>query len=101
MFTKEEIQDLKSQHGDLYHIFAIDDNEAEAHYLVKKPTMTIMAMGAKLSENNAIEGGKKMLLNCIVKGDFSLIKDNVQLYTGIMEQFGKLMKATTAEIKKL
>ena len=101
MFNEKEIQDLKELHGDLYHISSTDDNGTEAHFLVKKPTMRVVAMGAKVSEADSIEGGRKMLINCIVRGDIALIKDNVQLFTGVMEQFGKLMKATTSDIKKL
>ncbi len=100
-YTENDINQHAAKVGgknNLREIIVIDDN-VEYHYLVKRPTRSVVQAVAKNS--NDVNAAAKIMIGCILEGDLEAIENNGAIYLSIVEKITSLIGGVKSEIKKI
>lgn len=73
----------------------------EYHYLVKKPSKSIVQAIAEKEQKKEITGIQKLLLGCVLEGDQEAYEHDGAIYATLLEKIGSLVEGTKSDIKKL
>lgn len=93
--TKEQIQEWKEKHGDVF-MLEVEDKTA---YL-KKPDRKILSFAMTKMQSNPLGFAEVILNQCFLGGDEE-VKTNDDYFLGASSQLEGLMQVKTAELKKL
>lgn len=92
-FTKEQIQEWKKKHGDLFEI-TVDGKSCILH----RPTRRDLSYASVIKD--PIKMSETMLWQLWVAGDEEL-KTNDELFMAVVSKMDEVLKVKEAEIKKL
>lgn len=92
-FTKEQIQEWKKKHGDLFEI-TVDGKSCILH----RPTRRDLSYASVIKD--PIKMSETMLGQLWVAGDEEL-KTNDELFMAVVNKMDEVLKVKEAEIKKL
>lgn len=92
-YSKEQIQEWKKKHGDLFEI-TVDDKSCILH----RPTRRDLSYASVIKD--PIKMSETMLGQLWVAGDEEL-KTNDELFMAVVSKMDEVLKVKEAEIKKL
>lgn len=92
--TEDVINGWKVKYGDIYKV-EIDNKICYLH----KPDRKVLGYVASIA-NNPVKQSEALLNNCWIEGDTE-IKTNDELFFGVCQKLGELVKVKEAEIAKL
>lgn len=92
--SQETIEKWKKQHGEVFAV-TVDNSIC---YLKKPNRQTLSAM-SQLS-NDPIRSAEFLLNNCWLDGD-KAIKEDDEMFLGVVSQLGDLVKVKAAKLEKL
>lgn len=93
--TKEEIEALKSQHGELFKL-QFDDKCA----ILKTPDRKTLSAAMSIADKNPVGFNEMLLKNCWVAGDEE-IKTNNSYFLGAAQKLADLINIKQADLEKL
>ena len=100
--TEAQIAALKKQHGDIFVIEVMDnENEPVIGYFKRPTRQTLSAVMSKLS-SDPIQANEILARNCIIKeySDMRLI-DNDDLFMSMISSLSELIQIKQSSIKKI
>lgn len=92
--SNEQIEKWKKQFGEVYAVTC----DGSVCYLKKPSRVTLSAM-SQLS-NDPIKSAEFLLNNCWLDGD-KAIKEDDEMFLGVVSQLGDLVKVKAAKLEKL
>lgn len=95
-FTKEQIEKLKKEHG---QIFAFKSESGES-CLLRKPTRKELSYASMAGQNDPIKFSELILNSCWLAGD-EQIKTDDELFMGVSQLLGEMIKMKSFELEKL
>lgn len=96
-FTEEQIAKYKKAHGE---IFQFTSKEGEVSCLLRKPTRKELSYASMAGQNDPIKFSELILSNCWLAGDEE-IKTDDELFMGVSQLLGELVKVKSFELEKL
>ncbi|MBQ9296828.1 MAG: hypothetical protein IJ204_06480 [Paludibacteraceae bacterium] len=93
--TKEQIQDWKKKHGDVFHLVVAD----KACYL-RKPDRKVLSYAAAAGKSDPMKVNETILKNCWLDGDME-IQTNDAYFLGASGKLDKMVEVKEAELEKL
>ena len=93
--TKEQIEQWKKQHGDIFYI----RHESKRCYL-KKPSRKVLGYAMMVAQQNPLKFNEVLLNDCWLDGDEE-IKTNDDLFLTITSKIAELIEVKEAELVKL
>ena len=93
--TKEQIQEWKAKHGDVFCIRV----EGKSCYL-KKPSRKALGYASMAGKENPLKFNEILLNDCWIAGDEE-IKTNDDLFLAVSSKIGEIIEVKEAELVKL
>lgn len=93
--TKEQIQEWKRKHGDVFHIVVED----KACYL-RKPDRKVLSYAAAAGKTDPMKVNETILKNCWLDGDME-IQNNDAYFLGASSKLDQMVEVKEAELEKL
>lgn len=93
--TKEQIQEWKRKHGDVYRIVVED----KACYL-RKPDRKVLSYAAAAGKTDPMKVNETILKNCWLDGDME-IQNNDAYFLGASSKLDQMVEVKEAELEKL
>lgn len=93
--TKEQVEELKSKHGDVYEI----EVDGKFCYL-KKPTRKVLSAAANAGQKDVMKYNEIILANCWLSGDEEIKTDDA-LFLGASGVLAEIIEVKEATLKKL
>lgn len=103
-YNEEKVKEHEAKVGgksNLREIVVTDDEGLEYHYLVKRPTRSVIQAITSANGKNDINGASKILMGCVLEGDMEAIENNGAMYLALVENITTLISGVKSEIKKL
>jgi hypothetical protein len=88
----------------LREISVLTDDLEEFVYLVKKPSRAVLQAIAEESskgDKKNITSIQKLMLGCVLEGDKDAFEHDGAIYTKLLTEISKLVRAKKSEIKKI
>ena len=83
------------------------DDYYQFHYLVKRPTKTVMQAIAEISEKpeskklqTDVTNIQKLMLGCVLEGDRDAYEHDGLIYTQLLKRIGQLVNQSKESLKK-
>ncbi len=93
--TKEQVQEWKRKHGDVYRIVVED----KACYL-RKPDRKVLSYAAAAGKTDPMKVNETILKNCWLDGDME-IQNNDAYFLGASSKLDQMVEVKEAELEKL
>lgn len=93
--TKEQIQEWKNKHGDVFRIVVED----KACYL-RKPDRKVLSYAAAAGKTDPMKVNETILKNCWLDGDMEIQKDDAY-FLGASGKLDRMVEVKEAELEKL
>jgi hypothetical protein len=93
--SKQQIEEWKSQHGEIFRIKVLD----KECYL-KKPSRKALGYASMAGKDNPLKFNEVLLNDCWLGGDEE-IKTNDELFLSASAKIAELIKVEEAELEKL
>jgi len=97
IFSEEQIAKFKKAHGE---IFKFTSNEGEVSCLLRKPTRKELSYASMAGQNDPIKFSELILNGCWLAGD-EQIKTDDELFMGVSQLIGEMIKIKSFELEKL
>lgn len=95
-FTKEQIENLKKEHGQIF-VFKAESGES---CILRKPTRKELSYASMAGQNDPIKFSELILNGCWLVGD-EQIKTDDELFMGVSQLLGDMIKIKSFELEKL
>lgn len=76
------------------------DDDFEYHYLIRKPSRTILQAIAEYEKKGDTNKIESLLINCILEGDKEAFEHDGAIYLALLTEIGKLIVGVKTDIKK-
>lgn len=93
--TREQINEWKSKHGDVFHLVVED----KACYL-RKPDRKVLSYAASAGKSDPMKLNETILRNCWLDGDMEIQKEDAY-FLGASATLDKMVEVKEAELEKL
>ncbi len=93
--SKEEIEQLKSKHGDIFKL-TVEDKCC----IMRTPSRKELSYASKSSEKDPLSFNDVILKSCFVAGDTE-IRDNDAYFLGASQKLADLVQVKQATLEKL
>lgn len=103
-FGQTEIDNHAAKVGgvrNLREIIIETDDEIDFHYLVKKPSRSVIQAVAAAEKNKDTNTQQKIILGCVLEGDLEAIEYDGAIYTQLLTKISELLESAKSTIKKL
>lgn len=84
----------------LFEIIVSTDDNYDFHYLVKKPSKSVVMAISEYAQKNDESSIQKLLYGCVLEGDMSAAENDGAIYGALLENINALSNSAKAEIKK-
>lgn len=91
----------------LVEIKIVTDDNYRFHYLVKRPTRTIVQAVAEIEAKPDAKKEPKdktsiqnLMLGCVLEGDKSAFEHDASIYTALLKQISQLINKSRVDLKK-
>lgn len=98
--SKEQIEEWKKKHGEMYRLSIVDSEENAHVCYLKKPSRKSIGYASVGSKSNPIKFNEILLKECFVGGDEEIMKDD-DLFLSAGGQLAELIQIREAELVKL
>lgn len=85
----------------LREIIIETDDDMEFHYLVKKPSRSVIQAITDAEKKKDINVQQKIILGCVLEGDKEAYEYDGAIYSQLLSKVGQLMESAKGTIKKL
>jgi hypothetical protein len=93
--TKEQIENWKGKHGDIFRI-----NVDEKSCYLKKPSRKILGYASIAAKTNPLKFNEVLLKECWLDGDAE-IKTDDDLFLSVSSKLSEIVEVREAELEKL
>ena len=84
----------------LREIVITTNDDYEFHYLVKKPSRSVLQAIAEYEKTKQTSKIENLLIGCVLEGDKEAFEHDGAMYLELMKQIGLLIMDIKSEIKK-
>lgn len=98
--SKQQIDDWKAKHGDIFKMTVFDDKEEAHECYLKKPSRKSIGYASVGAKSNPIKFNEILLNECWLGGDEE-IKTDDRLFLSAGSQLSELIQVGEAQLVKL